>query len=181
MADGGHVLFAPHNDDETLFAAFVCCRYRPRIFTVLRGAGQEHMGITWIERELETSRAAGILGCEHEQWAYLDTGPDWAEIEERIRKVARNTDGLAFAPLAERGGHEQHNLVSEIVRAAFGSRARYYATYRYGGPKTTTGTPVEPEPDWIIAKLLALTCYRSQIERGPRRFFLHDLHEYLSE
>jgi LmbE family N-acetylglucosaminyl deacetylase len=181
MTDEGHVLFAPHQDDETLFAAFVCCRYRPRIFTVLRGFGQEHMGITYGEREIETRSAAAILGCDHEQWLYPDTGPDWEQIENRIRKVAANTGGLAFAPLAERGGHEQHNLVSEIVRAAFGSRARYYATYRYGGPKTTTGTLVEPEPAWIIAKLRALACYRSQIERGPRRFFLHDLHEYLSE
>jgi LmbE family N-acetylglucosaminyl deacetylase len=175
------ILLSPHQDDETLFAAYTCLARRPHIVTVFRSVNQEANGITAAEREAEQIEAAVILGCTLRQWAHPDDDPDWAAVRYDLADLRDRapTTTVVYAPWPEEfGGHPQHDAVGELARKVFGKRrVRYYATYRVGGPRTK-GTPVEPEPWMIRQKLLALACYRSQIERGPRRFFTHALDEW---
>lgn len=177
----GSLLLAPHNlgDDETLFAAFTCLKHRPHIVTVLRSVRQEANGITAAEREAETAAAAKVLGCTWEQWSYPDDDPPWNRIRYALETQWRLHGWTrVFAPWPEPGGHPDHNRVGELAEAVFGAeRVSFYTTYVYGGPRTV-GREVEYEPAWIAAKLEALLCYRSQIERGPRRMWMWPLNEY---
>lgn len=175
------VFLAPHNDDETLFAAYTLLRERPRVFVVFRSAKQEAVGITWAERESETDAALQILGCAYSQWEYPDdvlASELRPFLEERLGRLAK-THETCFAPAVEEGGHEQHNLVGEAALAAFGaSRVRPYLTYRRGYGKTV-GDEVVPEPAEVAKKLRALACYESQIrEPSCRPWFVGDLREY---
>jgi hypothetical protein len=106
-------LFAPHNDDETLFAAYLVCRYRPTVVTVLasyRQADPAYPGgpIDRKIREGETRDALNSLHTENYvredpidmenyvrdeepvrygrpiQWPYRDDSPDWAAIEQEM-------------------------------------------------------------------------------------------------
>ncbi len=121
--------------------------------------------------------AAEALGCTHEQLPHMDTGPEWSAVRRSLEDL-RNTPDLVFAPYpGEKGAHPQHVEVGTLAQAVFGDRCRFYLTYRYGGDKTR-GIPVGYEPAWLRLKLLALACFRSQIERGPHRFFAMDLHEF---
>jgi len=174
------ILLSPHQDDETLFAAYTCLKHRPHIVTVFRSVNQEANGITAAEREAEQFEAAAILGCTLEQWVHPDDNPDWDAVRSDLRALDDRTwSTVVYAPWPEEhGGHPQHDGVGDLARKVFRKRrVRFYATYRVGGPRTE-GTPVEPEPWMIRQKLLALACYKSQIERGPRRFFEHALTEW---
>lgn len=175
------LLLEPHQDDAALFAAFTCIRYRPHIVTVLRSVNQERMGITNDERNLEADKAAEILGCTREQWNEPDDSPDWEAVSRALEHVRDTTEPeTVFAPWPENGGHPQHNHIGIQARRIFAGRVVFYTTYRYGGPKTV-GIPVDYEPAWVLLKLRALACFRSQIERGPHRFFMHDLYEYTAK
>lgn len=197
------LLLAPHHDDETLFAAYICQQHRPHIVTVLRSENQASLGITNDVRAAESFRAAQILGCEYtalypfpddESWE--PSGFAWDEATgadlmwRAIRDVFVSFDArpaespewerpeLVWAPWPEPKGHQQHNRVGELALEVFGEeRVTFYATYQYGGPRSG-GTPVEPTREQVLGKLRALACYESQILRGPVRFFTHPLDEF---
>ena len=176
------LVLEPHNDDCALFCAFPAIDHRAHVITVLRSANQERqLGITAEEREAESAKAAAELGVTWEQWTYLDTDPDWDEIELRLG-VERDDrpPALVYAPLPEPGGHDQHNEVGEIARRVFADTGalRFYTTYRLGGPRNRTGTDQTYTPEMVLRKLRALACFESQILRGPHRFWLMGLHEY---
>lgn len=176
--NGAPLLFAPHHDDETLFAAYLCQTYRPHVVTVLRSVNQDAQGITHGERAGETARATAILGCTWEQWEQPDDAPDWEAVEAQMWETRTFFGhGPVFAPWPEHGGHEQHNRIGELAAEVFGGRVRFYTTYQYGGPRTT-GERVEFTPAMVLGKLRALACYESQILRGPTRFFTMSLDEY---
>jgi glycosyltransferase involved in cell wall biosynthesis len=165
------VLFAPHNDDETLFAAFTILRYRPRIVICFPSSGDYGNTAT---REAETREAMTILGGEPvEQWHGGNLREQMAELDQRIKP------GTVFAP-SRRCSHPDHIAVAEAAVSVFGSRVAAYQTYDDSG-KVTAGRCVEFEPEWVGAKLRALTRYESQI-RHPRahQFFMWDLLEYAS-
>lgn len=172
------LVLEPHHDDATLFTAFNAIRTRAHIVTVLRSVNQEAMGITHAERERESRWAAGHLGCSHSQWNEPDDAPDWLAVEQIMRgfDMAYGPEQV-FAPAPETGTHEQHVHVGNLARVVFGDRVTFYTTYRYGGPRTT-GTPVPYEREWVLLKLRALACFRSQIRLGPVRFFTHALDEW---
>ena len=174
----GALLFAPHHDDETLFAAYLCQTHRPRIVTVLRSVNQEAQGISHHERVLEADDAADVLGCLWEQWPEPDNDPDWSAVEAQMRETREHDDpDRVFAPWPEHGGHDHHNRVGELASEVFGGRVTFYTTYQYGGDRTK-GDPVPFTPEMVLVKLRALACYESQILRGPTRFFTHSLDEW---
>lgn len=172
------LLLSPHNDDAVLFAAFTCHAEKPHVVTVLRSVNQERSGITWQEREAEDAAAMEILGCTWEQWAYDDDAPDWDAIRARIAELAPAFE-MVYAPACILHGHPQHNEVAKIA-ADLTSPTRFYTTYVYGGPRIDGLVEVHPTREAILAKLRALACYESQILRGPSRFWMMPLNEYLT-
>jgi LmbE family N-acetylglucosaminyl deacetylase len=165
---GGRVkiFLSPHNDDESLFGAFTLIREKPLVVVCLRSETQASRGdgITFERRERETACAMNVLGCEWTQWPVGDLEPDWAEVHERLE----NLDALwhpeeVYAPLWEANGHLQHNVVANLAREVFGDeRVTPYLTYTTRG-KSKNGTPVDYEPQWVAKKLVALSCYESQV------------------
>ncbi len=173
------VLFAPHNDDETLFASFTLLRYRPRVVVCFEGSGD--YGDPRV-REEETRQAMSVFGAGPVvQWAatVTDLAERMAEFDrlERPRQV--------WAP-SGRTSHPEHLAVAAAARAVFGDRVATYHTYelRDGQPlKVEAGRLSRPlEPIWVSHKLRALARYQSQLAH-PRavQFFTWDLDEYLGE
>ncbi len=164
------VLFAPHSDDETLFAAFTILKHRPHVVVCFESAGD--YGETKV-REAETRDAMSVLGAAGvEQWA-------GGELETQMRDLdARLRPSIVFAP-SERSSHPDHVHVARAAAAVFGSRLTQYHTY-INGKKVTSDRVAPFERPWIAQKLRALARYESQIAH-PRahEFFLCDLREYL--
>lgn len=183
------LLFAPHNDDETLFTSFLIQRERPLVIVCYRSVLQEGQGIKAFEREQETKDAMLALVDDgvFVQWQYPDddtTTDD--EIEANmwglLDPVSDDVPDTVYVPFEHRRSHPQHNQVSRVAKRVFhSSTVVEYLTYDFpGGPKQTRGSQVEPDADMIVRKLQALSCYGSQIEAGPRRMWLEwDIREYV--
>lgn len=175
------LLLAPHCDDETLWASFLCLKYQPRIVVCTMPRVQEAWDVSAVEREVETSQALQILGIdEWTQLQFLDT--DAADdlraglTEWLAQGVARALLGIdtVIAPAYEDGGQAQHNAVAQAATDVFGSRVIRYLTYTRDG-RSKDGTLVDPdEPEWIALKLQALACYRSQLRVPNCRPWFYD-------
>lgn len=166
------VLFAPHNDDETLFAAFTILRYRPQVVVCFASTGD--YGDPGV-REAETRDAMEVLGARGvEQWAGGDL------VAQMLAYDDARHPGHVWAPSVD-ASHPDHVAVARAARQVFGDRVRAYETYR-DGAKVRHGAPVPFEPIWLQHKLRALARYPSQIAH-PRasQFFTWDLLEYEGE
>jgi glycosyltransferase involved in cell wall biosynthesis len=165
------VLFTPHADDETLFAAFTVQRTRPRIvicFPSVRDYGD-------TATRLEESRAAAeVLGAGPvEQW----NGEDLAG-KMRAFVAERGMPAEVWAP-SPHASHADHRAVAAAALEVFGSLVRLYHTYD-GPARVRQGREVPPPAsDAIERKIRALACYSTQL-RHPRAgaFFLDDQREY---
>lgn len=181
------LLLSPHNDDETLFASFLCLRYEPHVVVCFRSQLQKDVaGITAYERETETDAAMMIYGCDWRQWPLLDTAADPEEVEAwmwGLRDPAGNDDDwdIVFAPAHERGGNAQHNLIAELADRVFtGVELQHYLTYTGGAVRSRSEKEIEFEPAWLFKKHAALACYQSQVGTPSWRHFVEDLREYLA-
>jgi LmbE family N-acetylglucosaminyl deacetylase len=162
------VLFAPHNDDETLFAFYSMLKYRPIVVVVLRSFKQnvQQNGPHWKVREAETQAVMEMIGLEHVQWTYDDMRPDWPRISDAIADVIDQFD-VVIAPADELGGHEDHCAVASIcggLTDSSGQELIRYLTYQCGYGRSTQGVPVPHTPEEELLKLQALGLYRSQME-----------------
>ena len=168
------VFLSPHNDDETLFGAFTLLRERPRVIVLLRSYVQQERGtgVTYQEREAETSAALEVLGIEDwEQWPYPDAAPPWDEVRDRLASI--DADRI-YAPAVEQRGHQHHNTIGQIAQMLWPERVTPYTTYTSRG-RTTKGQEVPWEHEWVLLKLQALACYRSQIVIPDTRTTSHFL------
>jgi hypothetical protein len=169
------VLFAPHNDDEALFAAFTILRYRPQVIVCFESSGD--YGDPRV-REAETRAAMAVLGAGAvEQWAsvgHLDLAAQMRAYDARVRPTR------VWAPDL-RTSHPDHRAVGTVAVEVFGDRVTTYHTY-VDGEKVRQGRPVDVEVGWAQFKHRALARYDSQL-RHPRahHFFMQDLHEYLGD
>jgi LmbE family N-acetylglucosaminyl deacetylase len=176
------IFLAPHNDDETLFGSFTLLREKPHVVVCLKSMVQElrGLGITAAQREAETDAALQALGLsEWTQWQIPDSEPDWDEIEARFRALRAER---FFAPAFEEEGHAHHNAIAEIAQRVFPRRKlTSYLTYTEH-ERSWKGKLVPFEPEWVILKLRALSCYRSQIyEASTQAHFLYPQYEYYAE
>lgn len=163
-------LFAPHNDDECLFAAFTVLRYRPRVVVCFPSV--DDYGDSAV-REQETRAAMGMLGAGPiEQWDGHDLEQRMLDFDERVHPVQ------VWAPSAETS-HPDHLAVCQAADVVFGDRVTHYQTYQ-DGQKVRLGQVVPFEPVWVGQKLRALSCYQSQItHERANQFFCQDLYEYV--
>lgn len=180
---------SPHNDDAVLFGAFTLQRERPQVLTVFDSFVQVERGFlncTAQARRAEDLRAITVLDCAFHS-GYV---PDSLSGEKAGSAVRGMLESWAervtevWLPAVEVNGHEQHNLVGQIGLDVFSKANRHcYLTYTAAG-KSVNGTPVPCTADMIWRKLIALACYRTQLEvheLGCWPHFLRDQTEYLVE
>ena len=175
------------DDDETLFASYLCLKYTPRVLICTKSRAQEQWGVFAEERTAETAAAMEILGCDWRQLTFLDTDGasicdplrDWLELDREFSGEPQ----IVFAPAFEENGHAQHNAIAEAARVIFGDKIVSYLTYTSNG-RSRDGQLNEPDDfDWISLKLRALSCYRSQLRvENCRPWFneLLDIREWLA-
>jgi len=159
------ILVSPHNDDETLFAAFTLLREGPLVVVVFDSYAQPARGIEGSDslvRRQESVEACCILGCQVEFLGFSDAAPPTAE---QIRATLRLRYAAAkqiWAPAWEHGGHPQHNLVAEACAGL--PVVDSYLTYHVMGKSVSNRkVPVE-RARWVSKKLRALACYESQFD-----------------
>lgn len=164
------VLFSPHADDESLFAAFTILRYRPHVVICCPSTGD--YGPTDV-RAAESREAVTLLGGTGvEQW-------DCIGIEDMMRDLdARMRPTVVFAPDPQ-ASHPDHRAVAGAAANVFGKRLRRYHTYDDDG-KVRHGSPVPFEEAWLDLKRQALACYKTQLAHPRARKFFeqYDLAEY---
>lgn len=174
------LFIAPHNDDDALFGAYTCLQHRPLIVTVLRSFIESGWNppVHYETREAESAAAAAVLGCEHVQWTFPDSNPDWHAISAELSTL---TPRMVWAPLPEPGGHAHHNVLGTLAGNLW-PHTHYYATYTHANGKTTTGRRIEPQPGWETVKREAMACYHSQATHPQCRvaFTEWSIDEYLS-
>lgn len=159
------ILFAPHNDDETLFAFYQCVRLQPHVLVVLRSFKQAAFenGPTYDVREAETRCAMELAGVPlYEQWDHSDLAPDWLRIGRLIEELlAVEAPDVVVAPAWEYGGHDHHNAVANIVSRIRPGAIRYL-TYKRCEGRSMSGREVVSTDDERDLKIEALGCYESQ-------------------
>lgn len=175
-----HLLLSPHNDDETLFAAYTCLLYRPRVLVALDGGLKKHYARP-SERAAESAAAMDVLGCEFEHLGFPCDISEWEPVVERL---ASEQPDWVWAPLPEPHGHRHHNRLAECAIQVWPGHVSFYTTYscdEKGWPhRTVVGEPVGVEDGWEDLKRLALSCYPSQSQKpGTAMHFERPLDEYV--
>lgn len=170
------ILFAPHGDDETLFAFYTLLRFKPHVVVVYYSDER---------RQLETAKAMQIAGVGWTPWHFRehvfhdeDSKRQRAEMEKAIADAIEGHD-IVIAPAWEEGGHEHHNLVGKIVTSSvnyglLGPGLIRYTTYRRGYGRTEAGHEIIPTSAERELKQKALRCYESQIDREVTRVWFGD-------
>lgn len=176
-----NLLLSPHNDDEALFASYVCLRERPLVITCLDGGRKAHYA-TPEARVAESADAMKVLGCDHAHlWMAIDQS-DWEGIERRLTMVAPDAPAKVWAPLPEPGGHRHHNGLGSLALKLWPDRVSFYSTYHMvdGWPvRSTHGVETPVEDGWPELKRQALACYPSQANaEGTAMHFERPLFEY---
>lgn len=168
------VLFAPHSDDETLFAFYTVMRHQPRIvvcFPSERDYGNTH---TRMEESRSAMRLVGITDVV--QWHTKDL--------DDMRRLMRSYDAQ-FHPEAvwaphPAASHVHHVIVATAAAEVFGDRLSRYHTYDAAG-KVRAGSIVAVEPGWADLKRKALRCYRTQVTHPRARIFYDESRFELDE
>lgn len=163
------LLISPHNDDESLFAAYTLIRERPLVIIVTDSFVQWNRGdsITAQQRWDETVRAMEYLSCPTVRLGIKDT----ELTKERLKEELKRFCGFdkVYAP-AKQGGHPHHDLCAEVVMELFQDRASYYTTYTKTDLYTTGDIEIKPTQEEIELKNKALSCYESQIRINKPHF-----------
>lgn len=177
------IFLAPHHDDSVLWGSFTLLREKPLVLVVLDSYVQPQRGYkdgaNEIREQEEISAVKGVYGCPVEFMHYRDDTPDWGAIEQRFYSIQNVVDiEHVWAPAVEEGGHAHHNAIGKLAAKCFPNQVTHYTTYTKSG-KSVGRVKVSCEPEWIILKHRAMTCYRSQIYlENCREHFMRDLHEW---
>lgn len=158
-----NLLLAPHNDDETLFAAFTVMREKPLVAVVTDCYVQfgRNPSVSWAQRRRETQDACAILGVPVYFMALEDDSLSDSGIAYALTRF-KNFD-MVWIPMLQ-GGHLQHDQVHRAAMATFTqTEIRTYGTYSRTQPHfATDGIPVVPTAHEMSLKRAALECYKSQ-------------------
>ncbi len=157
------ILIAPHNDDEALFASFICLRERPLVIIATDSWTQFNRGETSITAEVrrnESIAAMKVLGCPIQFLGIPDNRLSRAALREALKRFDPDTPTV-YAP-AIQGGNKQHDLVGRVALGYF-KHVILYCTYSEKEDYTTGEIELRPTPEELDLKDKALDCYRSQI------------------
>jgi len=164
MQNAKKILLSPHNDDEALFASFICMREKPLVVIVTDswkqfGRGEKEKHITAEVRRNESIAAMRLLGCSVVFLGIPDTS--WLSRKILHEKLKQFNPDVVYAP-AIQGGHIQHDLVGIAALANF-KHVVQYATYAREKSFTPGEIEIIPTPEEQALKDRALDCYQSQI------------------
>lgn len=154
------VLLSPHNDDESLFAAYTIMREKPLVIIVTDSNRQE--GVTAQERREETMRACEILGVPVEFLGLEDGSLGELDLTRELQSLNTRLWEYVYAP-AIQGGHNDHDVVGRIASKLFPS-TRYYSTYTKDNYDPFGQHSIVPTAVEIDIKNDALACYKSQLK-----------------
>lgn len=156
------LLLAPHNDDEALFASFICLREKPTIVIITDSYKQFNRGETGITAEIrktESNSAATILGCPIKFLGIPDTNLEWSRLCALLQEYPKDT--IVYAP-AIQGGNRQHDLVGYAALKCF-KTVYQYTTYTKSSLYTTGEIEIVPTKEELRVKEEALLSFKSQI------------------
>lgn len=155
------ILLAPHNDDEALFASFICMREKPTVVIVTDSWRQFKRGekdITAEVRREESRKAMQLLGCSIIFLGISDNKLTWENI---CKTLAQFEPDIVYAP-AIQGGNVQHDLVGCAALKCF-KNVIQYTTYSKDALYTEGEVEIVPSDEERALKEQALLCYKSQI------------------
>lgn len=176
-----NLLISPHDDDNTLFASFLCIREKPLVVIVTDSYIQPQRGEIGCEADIrarETKEACGILGVPVIRLGLRDD----SVTEEDIIKKLRGFSGFrqVYSP-ALQGGNKHHDMVHRATKALF-PYAKYYTTYTPTELYTEGDYEIRPSEDELNLKYKAMACYKSQIDlpaTAPHFFAVVNKSEWL--
>lgn len=190
------LFLSPHNDDAPLFGSFIIRATNPLVVVVYDSYVQTvkgYPGCSTPERRLEDINAMRILnpGSPVQFLGLDDRRPDTRQLESAFRGLRNQIEEgpvekiTIWIPQPERRGNRHHNAVAWCAEEVFGGHEcvelRRYMTYTEAG-RSTSSKPVPFERDWVRLKLLALACYRSQINLEDNcEHFMRPLLEYFGD
>lgn len=176
-----HLLLSPHNDDEALFASYLCLQHRPLVLTALDGGRRAHFA-TPETRVQESMAAMAVLGCEYDHlWVPMEQPVSWESVERRIQMHCTDPEWV-WAPFPEANGHRHHNHLGELATRMWPGRVSFYTTYSVVDDvvtRTVVGEPLPRTYGWDELKRQALACYPSQLKPGTQMHFDAALDEYV--
>lgn len=159
------ILFAPHNDDEALFASYTIMRTKPLVVVVYDGyQHQRKFGVNIMTRRNESINAMKLLGVEVEFMGLSDDETyDPYELETLFKKYKADK---VYCPAI--GKNPQHNLVSNVCTSVFKNTVRYCT---YDDDLLQKGSvEIIPTEEERVMKIKALKCYQSQLKINPHHF-----------
>jgi LmbE family N-acetylglucosaminyl deacetylase len=155
------ILLAPHNDDEALFASFICMREKPTVIIVTDSWRQFKRGerdITAEVRREESRKAMQLLGCPVEFIGISDNKLVWENLCTALKQFDAD---VVYAP-AIQGGNVHHDLIGCAALKYF-KNVIQYTTYSKDALYTEGETEIIPTAEERALKEQALLCYKSQI------------------
>lgn len=164
------ILFAPHNDDEALFAAFTIMREKPLVVIVTDSYIQPNRGEKGCDADTrwnETKKAMEILGAPVMRLGIPDLELDYHKLGQFFQKCFHNFETV-YAPALQEG-NLHHDIVHRACKVVFGDKVKEYTTYAPGQLYTTGKTEIVPTPEELELKSKALECYQSQLNLAATR------------
>ena len=161
------LLLAPHNDDESLFAAFTLLRERPLVLIVTDSFIQPERGdrgCSALERRQESIAACKILGSPVAFLGIRDTELTEELVAERLSFFKHLEFERCYAP-AIQGGNAQHDIIGKVAGQIF-NNVTHYTTYTKTELWTKGTIEVIATPKENDLKKKALACYKSQLNLG---------------
>lgn len=171
------LLLAPHNDDESLFAAFTCIREKPLVAVITDSWVQWNRGdgITADQRWDETCEAMDVLGCDRTRVGLRDDELTQDVIECVLRRLGSlYGDDLETVYVPDlQGGHPHHDFVCRAaIRTFHASKIVRYCTYSEASQSyaNTGARRIDGSTQEKQLKRLALSRYVSQFARSRHHF-----------
>ena len=161
------LLLSPHNDDESLFAAYTLIREKPFVLIITDSDIQLPV-VTAAQRREESKRACEVLGVSVDFLGLTDGSVKEDDLRQRLLPFTEQDWTCVYAPAVE-GGHPEHDLLGWVASSLF-RHVRYYSTYRDPAVSPMGEHPIIPNRQEIDLKNRALDCYASQIELNAVHF-----------
>ena len=164
-------LISPHDDDHTLFCAYICMRQKPTVVIVLDSYIQPNRGekgCSAEERAEETRKSCEILGCEVIRLGLRDDMVSTPQIRQALFDTIKDAD-VIYAPMLQ-GGNIHHDMIHKACKDVFTNRVIYYPTYTKTELYTEGKMRIDPTVEELNTKIHSLQVYESQIRINAPHF-----------
>jgi len=170
------IFLAPHNDDETLFGAYIIMKEKPFVVICTDSHSKEKNII--VTRRNESREAMDILGAE--VWFlgipnFADAKMFRAMLEIRLSRL--DNVETVYAPNID-SSNIHHKVLGEVAKELF-DNVIFYDTYKDSYGTTGIGKKVKHTAKMKLLKTKAMLKYKSQIEKEiTKKYFSEVWDEY---